>query len=90
MKRSCESLELDTLDSTKRSCPRLDVEQVRARLRRAAEEECVSGSHAYACAELQAQVRQRLAPLLRVWPTYVPAPSDSAPWAGRRPPINML
>ena len=74
MKRSCSSLEDDTLDSTKRSCPRLDVEQVRDRLRRAAEEECVPGSRAYAQAELQAQILQRLAPLLRVWPTYVPAP----------------
>ena len=75
MKRSCSSLEDDTLDSTKRSCPRLDVEQVRARLRRAAEEECVPGSAAYASAELQAHISQLLAPLLRDRPTYVPAAS---------------
>ena len=57
--------------------PMAVLEQVRDRLRRAAEEECVPGSRAYAQAELQAQILQRLAPLLRVWPTYVPAPRST-------------
>ena len=91
MKRSCSSLEDDTLDSTKRSCPRRPeeeerkpaVEQLRDRLRRAAEEQKIPGSRAYAVAELQAQALQRLAPLYRVWPTswYVPAPSNRGPYA---------
>ena len=56
----------------RRTVPRLDIEQVRARLRRAAEEECVPGSEAYKRAALHALIMDRLAPLLRERPTYVP------------------
>ena len=55
----------------RRTVPRLDIEQVRARLRRAAEEECVPGSEAYRRAALHALIMDRLAPLLRA-ETYVP------------------
>ena len=82
MKRSCEALEL----AERHTCPRLDVEQVRARLRRAAEEECVPGSEAFKAAELRALIMQRLSPLLLERRTYVPAPGRGG--KGWRPQNN--
>ena len=67
----------------RRTVPRLDIEQVRARLRRAAEEECVPGSEAYKRAALHALIMDRLAPLLRERPTYVPASWRTGGQGGR-------